>query len=98
MKPVTPVIHGLDDEEAVYAKEQPEYMQLPCLRSKKEEEIPQGVILTRWSFTDEERKAIAAGADLFVRTMTFRQPLQPVGMFVAWDNEHLLAYFIENYR
>ena len=38
---------------------------------------------TRWQLTDEERAAIAAGADLMLSVLTFRQPLQPVIMGVA---------------
>lgn len=96
MEPVTPIVNGLEDEEAVYAKDQPEYVPLPSIKSRKPD--GRGTILTRWTFTEEERKAISEGADLFVRVHTFCQPLQPIGMFVAVDNEELLKYVIENYR
>jgi hypothetical protein len=96
MEPTSPVVHGMEDEEMVYAKDQPQYTPLPCLKSRKAD--GKGRILTRWTFTDEERKAIAAGADLFVSVLTYQQPLQPVGMFVHFDDEDLLKYFIEYYR
>lgn len=96
MQPISPIVHGLEDEEAVYAKDQPQYAPLPSLKSRKPDN--KGRILTRWTFTEDERRAIAAGADLFVQIDTFQQPLQPTGMFISWDNEDLLAFFMENYR
>jgi hypothetical protein len=96
MEPVSPVVNGMESEELIYAKDQPQYTPLPCLKSHKPDGT--GSILTRWTFTEEERKAIAAGADLFVRVLTYQQPLQPFGMFIAWDNEDLLKYFMEHYR
>ena len=40
-------------------------------------------ILTRWKFTDEERAAIAAGADLYLGLLTFGQPMQPINIEVG---------------
>jgi hypothetical protein len=95
MKPVNP-IRGMEEEEVTYAKDQPEYIPLPTLKSS----VPdgKGKVIMRWEFTDDERKAIANGADLYLEVLTFHQPLQPLRPFICWDNEELLKYFLENFR
>lgn len=40
-------------------------------------------IVSRWTFTPEERARIAAGEDLYVTLMTFRQPMQPISLDVG---------------
>lgn len=60
--------------EVVYAKDQPEYIPLPAIRFPAQE----GLVVTRWTFTSEERDAIYDGADLYLATWTFNQPLQPL--------------------
>lgn len=77
-EPVTPVVAGLEPYEIVYAKDQPEYAPLAVLRS------PQGVTLSRWVLTDDERAAIAAGADLYLSVHTFFHPLQAMAIQVAF--------------
>jgi hypothetical protein len=37
-------------------------------------------LMTRWHLTDEERAAIAAGADLWMLISTFGRPVQPIAM------------------
>jgi hypothetical protein len=63
--------------EVVYAKDQPEYLPLPTLRSAD------GRVVSRWSPTTEERAAIAGGADVYLTLHTFNQPLQPILMTVG---------------
>jgi hypothetical protein len=58
--------------EVVYAKDQPEYLPLPVLRSGD------GKVLSRWTPTEAERKAIAEGADVLLICWTFNRPLQPL--------------------
>lgn len=83
MKPIR--ISRLDESgfesgtEVIYAEDQPEYIQLPAIRFPGTE----GLVVTRWTFTNEERDAIDAGADLFLGTMTFNQPLQPLILSVG---------------
>lgn len=73
MEPVSPVLGAEFQEfERLYAKDQPEYKPLPVIRNAK------GVLLSRWKLTDQEREAVAAGADIFLSNWTFNQPLQPV--------------------
>lgn len=51
---------------------------------------------SRWTLTEEERAAIAAGADILVAVLNFGQPLQPLLPItlqpgVAVEPEHLEA-------
>ncbi len=74
-----PVIEGLEAHEVVYAKNQPQYNPLRALRSNDAE----CAVLSRWTFTPEQRQAIAEGADVFLEVLTFRGPLQPIRMAVS---------------
>jgi len=76
-----PVIEGLESFETVYAKDQPEYIPLRALRSRTDD----GRVMSRWSLTSEQRKAVAEGADIFLTLMTFNGPLQPITIAVATD-------------
>lgn len=65
----------------VIAKDQPEYRALPSIRT------PDGQVITRWSFTDEERRAILRGEDLYITLMTFGpiNPLLPTVGLIDWN-------------
>ncbi len=78
-----PVVDGLENQEVVYAKNQPEYIPLRCLRSRTE----YVEVLSRWTLTPEQRKMIAEGADIFLELSTFGQPLQPIRLQVSADPE-----------
>jgi len=56
---------------------QPEYRPLPALL------FPDGRVLTEWTFTEEERAAVARGENLRLWTLTFGQPFQPVSLQVT---------------
>ena len=60
--------------EVRWAEGQPQYQVLPSVRLTG----PRGRVISRWSFTPEERAAIAAGADLFLEQLTFNTHLQPI--------------------
>lgn len=70
-------------DEVIFAKNQPEYTQLPALRDRR------GVVLTRWAFTDAERAAVASGADLFLFIVTGNYPLQPVALEISGHDRTL---------
>jgi hypothetical protein len=73
MKPVEPIQPiTLVARRVVFAARQEEYESLPALVE------PDGTAHTRWELTDEEREAIAAGACVTLRLLTFNTPLQPV--------------------
>lgn len=79
-----PVIPGLEPYEIIFAKTQPEYRPLRALRALE----PQGRVMSRWTFTPEQREAIARGADILLTLMTFNQRLQPITLAVAEKPEH----------
>ena len=55
-----------------YAKNQPEYYPLPTVR------FPDGLVISKWEFTLEERERIYNGGNLYVGVSTFNEPLQPI--------------------
>jgi hypothetical protein len=74
-----PVVDGLENQETVYAANQPEYIPLRTLRANG----PHGAVISRWTLTDEQRKAVTEGADIFLELSTFNQPLQPIRMAIS---------------
>lgn len=74
-----PVIDGMESEEVVYAEKQPQYLPLRTLVSKGR----WGRVISRWTFSPEQRKAIAEGADVLLELSTFHEPLQPIRMMVS---------------
>lgn len=80
-----PVIEGLESKEVVYAKNQPEYLPLRTLVSKG----PEGRVISRWTFSPEQRKAIADGEDIFVMLLTFTQALQPIQIATGHGKEDI---------
>lgn len=48
----------------VIAEHQAEYRDLPSVRT------PDGQVITRWRFTDEERRRVLAGEDLFITILS----------------------------
>ena len=77
MKPCTPVIPGLDHYELKLGADQEGVEPLPALRS------PDGRIVSRWTFTPEERDIIAQGGDLYVTAYTLNHPLQALSLDIA---------------
>lgn len=80
-----PVFEGLEHAEVVYAKNQPEYLPLRSLVSDGRE----CRVISRWALTDEQRKDIANGADIFLMLLTFGAPLQPIQIATGSGNEDL---------
>lgn len=74
-----PVFPGLEWREIVYAKDQPQYIPLRTLVS----DGPERKVISRWTLTEEQRKAILDGADIFLELSTYSQPLQPIRMIVC---------------
>lgn len=71
---------GSEDIEIVLAKDQPElYIPLPAVYL----EMECRPMVTRWRFSDEERKAVANGADIVLQQLTFKQRFQPVQLQVV---------------
>ena len=74
-----PVIDGRESEEVVYAKDQPQYQPLRTLVNFDSERR----VTSRWTLTDEQRKAVYEGADIFLELLTFGQPLQPIRLAIG---------------
>jgi hypothetical protein len=79
------VFYGLEQQEVVYAKNQPEYVPLRTLTSSG----PERKVISRWTLTPEQRKAVAEGADIYLQLLTFGAPLQPIVMAVGEGSEDL---------
>ncbi len=77
MIPIDPGPHY--GRELIYGANQPEYRPLPVRVS--EDSLRE--ITTRWQLTPDERAAIAQGADVFYRQITFGSPLQPISPWIA---------------
>lgn len=72
MRPLSPVVPSAGNDEIVYAKDQPEYQPLPCLR------MEDGTILTRWSLDEDEKQKVLEQGYVYLSVSTFNQPLQPL--------------------
>lgn len=59
-----------------YAKDQPEYLPLPVHRTED------GVVTSCWKLQVLERIKVALSGKIYVRVMTFNQPLQPQKVMV----------------
>ena len=79
MRPISPVIPEYQQHEVVFAKDQPEYMPLPALVLEGEDKP----VVSRWQLNDEERKQIAAGADILLTQMIFSDLYHPVRLEVV---------------
>lgn len=62
----------------VLAKDQPQYTQLP-VRVSDDKEV---YMTSKWELSSEEKEAIAQGANVYLRVMTFGHPFQPVSLWV----------------
>ncbi len=78
MNPVSPVIKKFADREILLGEGQPQYFPIPTLVMDGEDKT----FISRWEFTEEERKKISSGASLFFYQSTFGLPFQPVLMMV----------------
>lgn len=64
----------------IYAKDQPEYNQLPALR------FDDGCVVTRWQLDWRERLAVLFGSGIFISKLTFNKPLQPMKVGVSLED------------
>ena len=61
---VDPTLVPPGSRAVVIAEQQPEYLDLPSVRT------PGGQVITRWTPTAAERQAIAAGEDIYVTLLS----------------------------
>jgi hypothetical protein len=79
VRPIPPA-QELGGVPVIFAKDQPEYLQLPA-RSDGHS------VVTTWELTAAERVAILAGASIILQVSTFGQPLQPLSIYVQGVEE-----------
>ena len=93
MNSISPVLTEHEVEaERVIALDQPEYYPIISLRVtfNDKDGNPNGVAtLTRFRFSDKDRDAIAAGADLIL-SQPHHGPLMPIGLQLAIPNQYPL--------
>jgi|HubBroStandDraft_5_1064220.scaffolds.fasta_scaffold1526715_1 hypothetical protein len=87
MECMKPVIEGNEEFELIATDSTNVYDPLPVLEVD-------GAVMSRWTFTDEERKYIAEGGDLFICQLHFGHAIQPI-MPLAKKPEEALKTFIE---
>ncbi|HLT92108.1 MAG TPA: hypothetical protein VKZ85_14335 [Woeseiaceae bacterium] len=68
--------------EITLAEDQLEYSPL-VVALYYDHEQKSALLLSRWTFTPEERAAIAAGEDLYLGVLTHGQPFQPISLAVG---------------
>ena len=94
MNSVSPVLTDHEVEaERVIALDQPEYYPVISLRvtfSDKDGNPEHLSTFTRFRFSDKDREAIAAGADLLL-SQPHHGPLMPIGLQLAMPNQYPLA-------
>lgn len=76
MIPVSPVLPRYP--EIVFAKDQPQYLQLPAAVLGGREGGREGRIITRWRLSLYERLKVLLTGNIFLEILTFNKPLQPV--------------------
>lgn len=78
MRPVAPRIPGL--EEQTIAEEQEEYLPV-TVAVRLNANYPSAVeIITRWTFTAEERARVANGEDIYVTQISFTGMMTPINV------------------
>lgn len=83
MKPVSPVIPGLDLPEVKIAEHQEEYETLPAVR------LDTGEVVSRWNLTWRERLRVLFAGNVYLWSWPFDQPLQLV--LLQTERPHLLV-------
>jgi hypothetical protein len=70
MKPIKFPGHNV-----VFAEDQPQYQPLPAYRE------PDGTVTTCWELTPDEMDMVLQTGTVYVKQLTFNQPLQPLIVF-----------------
>lgn len=86
MNSVSPVYtkHEVESEQVI-ALDQPEYFPIIVARIRYEDGKPSSA--TRFRFSDKERQAIAAGADLII-SQPHHRSMMPIGLQLAMPGEY----------
>lgn len=71
--------------EVTVAEEQEEYAPITVGVYGDNRELGPRTLLTRWRLSDEDRRRIAEGEDLYVAVVTYGQPMQPLHVQIGPD-------------
>ena len=82
MQATSPVVEGLEPYEIVLRADQPAYLPLHVLRTPG----PEYGVMSRWALSEEERKLIAEGADVYCTLWTFGSAYPPTILHVMRAN------------
>jgi hypothetical protein len=78
MKPV-----AFPEQNCVFAENQDEYMSLPSFSDPNDE---QGTVISCWKFTCWERLKLLFTGRLWVLSLTFGAPLQPIAFDIDYPS------------
>lgn len=81
MRAVSPVIPQADEPESTFAKDSPIYQPLPSLVRED------GVVLTRWLLSEDERGLVAQQGFLYVALVTKDGTIQPLKLTATIPEE-----------
>ena len=73
---IDPALVPPNSKAVVMGEHQPEFLDLPSVRT------PDGKIITRWTFTEEERLSILRGGDIYLTVYSYG-PMYPVCLSVG---------------
>lgn len=73
MKPISPVLRGLEQHEVKCAEHQDEYETLPLLPIDGGQRV-----LSRWHLSWRERLVVLFNGSIYLHIFTFNNPVQPV--------------------
>jgi len=85
-----PVVGGLEQYETVFAKNQPQYLPMRTLPGENGNSA-----IARFHLTDEQRKAVADGADIYLELLHYKGPLAPSRLMVMSDPKPDATHFKE---
>lgn len=70
-----------EGHNTVFAEDQPEYIPLPAYRGED------GQVISCWQLSWKERLRIVLTGKVWLRTLTYNQPLQPQALETAYPFE-----------
>lgn len=65
-----------ENQNIVFAKDQPEYLPLPAHKTED------GRVISFWKLEDGDIEKIKELGGIYIDSMTFNKPLQPIGIHI----------------
>lgn len=73
-------------QNVIFGENQKEYQPLPAQR------LPDGEVVTRWEFTDDEIERVIKTRCMYIKMLTFNKPLPPIMPVVELGDDYELNY------